>query len=268
MSVTMWRCSEVFSEVHRDITYNSDQLTKHFLLRNLAYYVVVSRQDERVTDKPLIFDPASAGRLTRSQRSSCCRVAEVDGEVADQKMLDYLIKHCVTNEMKQQAAELLGTVWQNLWDVLIGSIVCPGLITNPHCLAEKVDLHVLGWKGLSDSHHQMLEPLHVEEPYQCWITWPWHSMKRHGKLRRAEVQSIRAVEVGGFGERSSLWPARLCTVRARCRHRLLGKFAAQCSQDACQEMRTSQVFFWGSHSKNDHRHQLLMNFTRMKSQRR
>jgi len=34
----------------------------------------------------------------------------VDGEVAGQKMLDYLIKHCVTNEMKQRAAELLGTV--------------------------------------------------------------------------------------------------------------------------------------------------------------
>lgn len=35
---------------------------------------------------------------------------EVDGVTADQRMLDYLITHCVTNSMKEQAAEQLGDV--------------------------------------------------------------------------------------------------------------------------------------------------------------
>eukprot|EP00435_Cladocopium_sp_Y103_P066730 s1226_g29.t1 len=51
---------------------------------NLAYYVVISRQDERVTDQPLIF---------------------VNGEAADQRFLEYLIKTFVTRAMKQRAEE-------------------------------------------------------------------------------------------------------------------------------------------------------------------
>lgn len=51
---------------------------------NLAYYVVISRQDERVTDQPLIF---------------------VNGEAADERFLEYLIKTFVTHAMKQRAEE-------------------------------------------------------------------------------------------------------------------------------------------------------------------
>lgn len=81
MFVMMWRCSEVFSDCTKAHNLQFTSIDETFLLRNLAYYVVVSRQDERVTDKPLIFDLASAGRLTSvthhvtSQRLSCCRVA-------------------------------------------------------------------------------------------------------------------------------------------------------------------------------------------------
>lgn len=53
-----------------------DIIDETFLLRNLAYYVVVSRQDERVTDKPLIFDLASAGGLTSLTAS--CHISEIE----------------------------------------------------------------------------------------------------------------------------------------------------------------------------------------------
>jgi len=80
---------------------------------NLAYYVVVSRQDERVTDKPLIF---------------------VDGEAAGQKMLDYLIKHCVTNEMKQRAAEQAEALYSTR---KTGQVCGP---VQPGCLSRNEDV--------------------------------------------------------------------------------------------------------------------------------
>mmetsp|Transcript_40365 Transcript_40365/g.63363 ORF Transcript_40365/g.63363 Transcript_40365/m.63363 type:complete len:252 (+) Transcript_40365:33-788(+) len=84
---------------------------------NLAYYVVISRQDERVTDQPLIF---------------------VNGQVADQRFLEYLIKTFVTHAMKQRAEKQAEAMYS------IGKMgPSPGLQTcgplQPGCLSRSKD---------------------------------------------------------------------------------------------------------------------------------
>lgn len=85
---------------------------------NLAYYVVISHQDERVTDQPLIF---------------------VNGQAADPRFLEYLIKTFVTHAMKQRAEKQAEAMYS------IGKMgpSAPGLRTcgplQPGCLSRNKD---------------------------------------------------------------------------------------------------------------------------------
>ena len=71
--------------------------------RNLAFYVVVSSQDPRITTRPSIF----AARHLEALKRECLRDGEVNGCRADE-MLEVFIDQFVTRALRQRAVERLG----------------------------------------------------------------------------------------------------------------------------------------------------------------